>query len=73
MDEVVVTALGISREKKSLGYAVAEVKGDALQKVAQENVLNSLAGKVAGVSDQSDRYCRIFSKYGYPRCIFTDK
>ena len=49
MDEVVVTALGISREKKSLGYSVAEVKGDALQKVAQENVLNSLAGKVAGV------------------------
>jgi TonB-linked SusC/RagA family outer membrane protein len=49
MGEVVVTALGISREKKSLGYSVAEVKGDALQKVAQENVLNSLAGKVAGV------------------------
>jgi TonB-linked SusC/RagA family outer membrane protein len=49
MGEVVVTALGISREKKSLGYAVAEVKGDELQKVAQENVLNSLAGKVAGV------------------------
>jgi TonB-linked SusC/RagA family outer membrane protein len=48
LDEVVVTALGISREKKSLGYAVAEVKGDALQKVAQENVLN--AGKVAGVA-----------------------
>ena len=49
MGEVVVTALGISREKKSLGYSVGEVKGEALQKVAQENVLNSLAGKVAGV------------------------
>jgi len=53
IDEVVVTALGISREKKSLGYSVAEVKGEAIQKVAQENVLNSLAGKVAGVSINS--------------------
>lgn len=53
VDEVVVTALGISREKKSLGYSVAEVKGESLQKVAQENVLNSLAGKVAGVNISS--------------------
>lgn len=53
VDEVVVTALGISREKKSLGYSVAEVKGESLQKVAQENVLNSLAGKVPGVSINS--------------------
>jgi TonB-linked SusC/RagA family outer membrane protein len=53
VDEVVVTALGISREKKSLGYSVGEVKGESLQKVAQENVLNSLAGKVAGVAISS--------------------
>ncbi len=53
VEEVVVTALGVSREKKSLGYSVAEVKGEALQKVAQENVLNSLAGKVAGVQISS--------------------
>lgn len=53
VDEVVVTALGISREKKSLGYSVGEVKGESLQKVAQENVLNSLAGKVAGVNISS--------------------
>lgn len=53
VDEVVVTALGISREKKSLGYSVGEVNGEALQKVAQENVLNSLAGKVAGVAISS--------------------
>ncbi len=53
VDEVVVTALGISREKKSLGYSVAEVEGESLQKVAQENILNSLAGKVAGVSINS--------------------
>lgn len=49
MDEVVVTALGISREKKSLGYSVGEVQGEELTRVAQENVLNSLAGKVSGV------------------------
>ncbi len=53
VDEVVVTALGISREKKSLGYSVGEVSGEDLQMVAQENVLNSLAGKVAGVSINS--------------------
>jgi TonB-linked SusC/RagA family outer membrane protein len=53
LQEVVVTALGISREKKSLGYSVGEVKGEAIQKVAQENVLNSLAGKVAGVTINS--------------------
>jgi TonB-linked SusC/RagA family outer membrane protein len=49
VDEVVVTALGISREKKSLGYSVGEVEGEELTRVAQENVLNSLAGKVTGV------------------------
>ncbi len=53
VDEVVVTALGISREKKSLGYSVAEVEGESLQKVAQENVLNALSGKVAGVQINS--------------------
>ncbi|MCY1723210.1 SusC/RagA family TonB-linked outer membrane protein [Prolixibacteraceae bacterium Z1-6] len=53
VDEVVVTALGISREKKSLGYAVAEVDGESVQTVAQENVLNALAGKVPGVAISS--------------------
>lgn len=53
LDDVVVTALGISREKKSLGYSVGEVEGEALQKVANSNVLNSLAGKVSGVSISS--------------------
>lgn len=52
-DEVVVTALGISREKKSLGYSVGEVSGESLQTVAQENLLNGLAGKVAGVAISS--------------------
>lgn len=49
LDEVVVTALGITREKKSLGYATQEVKGDELNQVKTTNVINSLAGKVAGV------------------------
>lgn len=49
LGEVVVTALGISREKKSLGYAVTEVQGDEVSLVKEPNVVNSLAGKVAGV------------------------
>ena len=47
--EAVVTALGIEREKKSLGYAVQEVDGDALTMVRDQNVASSLTGKVAGV------------------------
>lgn len=49
MDEVVVTALGIKRERKALGYGVGEVKGEELQKAKETNVINSLAGKVAGL------------------------
>ncbi len=49
VDEVVVTALGISRERKSLGYATQEVKGDAVSAVKSDNFINSLSGKVAGV------------------------
>lgn len=46
---IVVTALGISREKKALGYAVQNVDGDALTKARDNNPLGQLAGKVAGV------------------------
>jgi TonB-linked SusC/RagA family outer membrane protein len=49
LDEVVVTALGISREKKSLGYAMQEVGGEELTKAKPENIVNSISGKVAGV------------------------
>jgi len=49
LDEVVVTALGISREKKSLGYSVQEVKGDNISKTKESNFVNSLSGKVSGV------------------------
>ncbi len=53
LEEVVVTALGIKREEKSLGFAVGKVAGDELTRVAQENVLNSMAGKVSGVTISS--------------------
>ncbi|WP_020535378.1 SusC/RagA family TonB-linked outer membrane protein [Lewinella cohaerens] len=49
LDEVVVTALGISREKKALGYAVQELNGDELTATQESNLVNSLQGKVAGV------------------------
>ena len=49
LGEVVVTALGIKRERKALGYGLAEVKGEELTKAKETNVINSLAGKVAGL------------------------
>jgi len=49
LDEVVVTALGISREKKSLGYSVQEVRGDNISKTKESNFVNSLSGKVSGL------------------------
>ena len=49
LDDVVVSALGISREKKSLGYAVTELSGSEFSLVKESNVASSLAGKVAGV------------------------
>ena len=49
LDEIVVTALGVEREQKALGYAVQEVQGDELTEARETNVVNSLAGRVAGV------------------------
>lgn len=49
IDEVVVTALGIKRERKALGYGVGEVNGDELKKAKETNVINSLAGKIPGL------------------------
>jgi TonB-linked SusC/RagA family outer membrane protein len=49
LDEVVVTALGIKREKKSLGYAVQEVKGDAVNNAKEQSFISSLSGRVAGL------------------------
>ncbi|MVZ61676.1 SusC/RagA family TonB-linked outer membrane protein [Sphingobacterium humi] len=49
IDEVVVTAMGIKREKKSLGYSFQDVKGDQLTDAKETNVANALVGKVAGL------------------------
>jgi TonB-linked SusC/RagA family outer membrane protein len=49
LEAVVVTALGISRRERSLGYATQQVKGENLTLTKEQNVLGSLAGKVAGV------------------------
>ena len=49
LSEVTVTALGISREKKALGYAVQDIGGDALDKARETNFAAGLAGKIAGV------------------------
>ena len=50
LNEVVVTALGINRQKKSLGYSVSEVNSEDLVKAANPNVMKSLDGKVSGVN-----------------------
>src|ERR1700722_3662698 len=46
---VVVTALGITRSKKSLGYDVGQISGDDMDRVPQSNAMSSMAGKVSGV------------------------
>ena len=50
MDEVVVTALGITREKKSLAYSVGEVKSDEMVRAGTSNVMKSLDGKISGIN-----------------------
>jgi TonB-linked SusC/RagA family outer membrane protein len=50
LEEVVVTALGIRKDRKKLGYAIQDIKGDALTSARETNVVNQLAGKVAGVT-----------------------
>lgn len=52
LDEVVVTALGISRQQKSLGYAAQQINGQSLTDAPTNNWLNSLAGKVPGLNLQ---------------------
>ena len=49
IDEVVVTALGVTRDKKSLGYAVQEVAGDEVSTAKDGSFISSLSGKVSGV------------------------
>ncbi|MHA7943120.1 SusC/RagA family TonB-linked outer membrane protein [Formosa sp. 3Alg 14/1] len=50
LDEVVVTALGIKKDEKAIGYASQQVKSDAISNVPTTNVVNSLSGKIAGVN-----------------------
>ncbi|WP_102407472.1 SusC/RagA family TonB-linked outer membrane protein [Parabacteroides bouchesdurhonensis] len=49
LEEVVVTALGLKRSTKALGYSVQELKGESLTEARESNVMNSLSGKMAGV------------------------
>jgi TonB-linked outer membrane protein, SusC/RagA family len=51
--EVVVTALGIKRDQRSLGYAATQIGGNSVNEVKDANFINSLSGKVAGVSIQA--------------------
>jgi len=53
LSEVVVTALGIERNKNELGYAAQQVKGDQLAQARGTNVVNALSGKVSGVDIKS--------------------
>lgn len=54
LGEIVVTALGIEREAKSLTYAVQNIKGDKMNEAKETNLINSLQGKVAGVTITKD-------------------
>ncbi len=49
LEDVVVTALGIKRDKNALGYAVQDVKSDKIEKSVQTSILDALQGKIAGV------------------------
>jgi TonB-linked SusC/RagA family outer membrane protein len=53
LDEVVVTALGIEKDKKALSYSVTEIGAESFSKARATNVMNSLSGKVAGVNVSS--------------------
>ena len=49
LEEVVVTAFGIKREEKALGYSVQSIKGDAMTEARESNITNAISGKIAGV------------------------
>lgn len=53
LGDVVVTALGIEREERSLGYAVDEVEAEELDRVPEENFISNLSGKIAGATVNS--------------------
>ena len=49
LDEIVITAFGIKRSEKALGYSVQSIKGDAMTEARESNLTNAISGKVAGV------------------------
>src|SRR5690606_17685532 len=49
IDEVVVTAMGVKKEKRSLGYSFQEVSGESLTEARENNLANALAGKVSNL------------------------
>jgi TonB-linked SusC/RagA family outer membrane protein len=49
LDEIVITAFGIKREEKALGYSVQSIKGESLTEARESNITNSISGKIAGV------------------------
>ena len=53
LNEVVVTALGVKKERRALGYSVTQVAGESLTQARENNVANSLVGKVAGLDVSS--------------------
>lgn len=59
LNEVVVTALGIERDKKSLGYAMQAIKGSDITQARETNLVNALSGKIAGI--------QVTSSNGTPR------
>ena len=66
---MVVTALGVKREEKALGYAVQKVSGDELGTVKTTFVGTALTGKVAGLQVRNSTEFRIGSDAAYPRRI----
>ncbi|HTF28028.1 MAG TPA: carboxypeptidase-like regulatory domain-containing protein, partial [Flavitalea sp.] len=50
LQDVVVTALGMTSKKRALGYSVQEIKGDVLTQARETNLVNGLAGRIAGVN-----------------------
>lgn len=49
LDDVVITALGIAKDERAIGYSVESINGDALAQASEPNILNALQGKIAGV------------------------
>ena len=70
LDEVVVTALGVSREKKSLGYATQEVTGSELSNVKSGSFCESVIRKSCRRPDQEQREYGRINKYYHPRFNF---